>query len=200
MPVLVDSKTEPEKKDEWRTDPVLFELCHREFKFNLDAAASAENALCKRYFTQDDNALKSVWVAPWAKQTNVWCNPPFSLKREFLDKGRAEHRRGANCCFLVPADAPETDWWVSTIYDLALPSPRTLLYKPEYHVRILKPRVNFYTPDMQHKMGNNRPSALIIMGWNQPPGMFTWSWKVEALKLGLYDNKIQEAIEEIKNG
>ena len=195
MPVLVDSKTDPENKDEWRTDPILFQLCDREFHFNLDVAASAENALCFHYFTQKDNALKQSWdILP--VQANVWCNPPFSLKKEFLDKGREEHKRGANCCFLVPGDAPETDWWVSTVYDLVFPSPRTLLYRPEYHVRMLSPRVNYYTPDGLHKKGNNRPSALIIMGWNQPPGIFSWSWKVEALKLGLYDDEIKEAIVE----
>lgn len=202
MPVLVDSKTDPENKDEWRTDPVLFELCDREFHFDLDVAASAENALCERYFTQEDNALTQDWYQAskysFGKDhvTNIWCNPPFSLKKEFLDKGREEHRHGANCCFLVPGDAPETDWWVSTVYDMVFPSPRTLLIRPEYHVRMLRPRVNYYTPDGLHKKGNNRPSALIIMGWNQPPGIFSWSWKVEALKLGLYDDEIKEAIVE----
>ena len=64
MPVLVDTTTDPENKDEWRTDPVLFELCNREFKFHLDAAASAENALCHNYYTQEDNALTQDWYRP----------------------------------------------------------------------------------------------------------------------------------------
>ena len=183
IPGLVDSKTDPENKDEWRTDPVLFELCNREFKFNLDAAASAENTLCHNYYTQEDNALEQDWgMLP--RITNVWCNPPFSLKWEFLKKGWQEHLKGANCCFLVPGDAQETRWWVETVYDLDyLAGPN--LYRPRLHTRILMPRVNFYTPDGLHKKGNNRPSALIIMGWNLAPGIFTWDWKTEAYRQGL---------------
>lgn len=194
MPVLVDSKTDPENKDEWRTDPILFELCDREFHFNLDAAASDENALCDFWYTKEDNALKRDW-GMLRRLTNVWCNPPFSLKKEFLDKGREEHKRGANCCFLVPGDAPETDWWVNTVYDREYIAG-AWLWRPRYHVRILKPRVNYYTPDGLHKKGNNRTSALIILGWNQPPGIYTWAWKSLALALGLYDDEIKQSIKE----
>ncbi len=183
MPVLVESTTPEEDKDEWRTDPILFELCLREFNFNLDVAASDENHLCDTWYTKEDNALERNW-GMLRRLTNAWCNPPFSLKHEFLNKGIEEHEKGTNTCFLVPGDAPETDWWVETVYDLNwMAGPK--LVRPRFHVRILKPRVNFYTPDMKHIKGNNRPSALIIMGWDLPPGIYTWYWKEEALRLGL---------------
>lgn len=215
MPVTLNSTTPAELKDEWRTDPVLFQLCNLEFKFNLDAAATPENALCDHYFTAEDNALTKEWgplhsmtavpaddIVGWARlfedtkartvakiklkeqASNVWCNPPFSLKHEFLNKGIEEHKRGVNCCFLVPGDAPETDWWVNTLSDREHIAG-AWLWRPKYHVRMLRPRVNYYTPDGLHKKGNNRPSALIIMGWNQPPGIYTWAWKNLAIAKGL---------------
>lgn len=184
MPVLVDSTTPDEDKDEWRTDPLLFELCNREFKFNLDVAASDENTLCDTWYTKEDNALKRNWGMV-RQLTNVWCNPPFSLKHDFLQKGIEEHEKGVNCCFLVPADAPETSWWLHAAYDTTYPVGGTWLWRPRFHVRNLRPRVNYYTPDGLHKKGNNRPSALIVMGWNQPPGVFTWTWKNEAIARGL---------------
>lgn len=192
MPVILLSTTPEEEKDEWCTEPSLFQLCNLEFNFNLDVAATNENALCKHYYTQEDNALKQDWYRPVQSQggvaytfiTNIWCNPPFSLKHEFLKKGIEEHKRGANCCFLVPADAPESDWWVKTVYGHDYPSGPGL-YQPRLHVRILKPRVNYYTPDKLQKKGNNRPSALIVMGWDKPQGIYTWYWKKEAIRLGL---------------
>ena len=216
MPVTLDSTTPAEEKDEWRTDPVLFQLCNLEFNFNLDAAATPENALCDYYFTEDDNALTQEWgplhsmtpvpaedIAGWARlfedtkvrtvakiklkeqTSNVWCNPPFSLKHEFLKKGVEEFKKGTNSCFLVPGDAPEADWWVNAIYDIDFPVGPGLYQAARSHVRILKPRVNYYTPDGLHKKGNNRPSALIIMGWDRPQGIYTWYWKREAILRGL---------------
>lgn len=49
------------KSDEWTTPPELFNKLDAEFNFTLDAAASDNNHLCKKYFTASDDALSRSW-------------------------------------------------------------------------------------------------------------------------------------------
>lgn len=48
-------------KDDWCTPQAFFDELDREFHFDLDAAASSENAKCKRYFTKETDGLKNSW-------------------------------------------------------------------------------------------------------------------------------------------
>ena len=188
MPVVHDSTTPVEERDEWRTDPVLFHLLDTMFLFNLDAAASKENTLCQRYFTQENSALDNRW-GTIHYPTRAWCNPPFSVKAKFLEKGWEEWlRHDVKSCFLLPGDAMETGWWRNAVYDLEHPIGPNL-YQAKAHARILHPRVNFYSPDMKQLKGNNRPSALIFYGWNQPHGVFHWDWRKTAIEAGLLTKK-----------
>lgn len=57
---------------DWWTPRDLIEVLAEEFHFDLDAAASAENAICPHFITEEMDAL----VTPWIGQ-NVWCNPPY---------------------------------------------------------------------------------------------------------------------------
>jgi phage N-6-adenine-methyltransferase len=185
-PVVVKSNTPEDEKDEWRTDPALFHLLDQVYNFNLDAAASDKNATCRKYFTKDFSALDQFW-GRWRVQ--AWCNPPYSIKHLFLDKGWEQHINfGVKSCFLVPGDAGETGWWLNAVYDLEHPIAPDI-YQAKAHVRILKPRVTFYTPNMKPIKGNNRPSALIFYGWDQPHGIFTWNWGQAAIKAGLLEKK-----------
>jgi len=43
--------------NEWHTPRDFFEPLNAEFNFTLDVAATAENALCPRYFTEADNGF-----------------------------------------------------------------------------------------------------------------------------------------------
>src|ERR1035437_9701109 len=59
------------KKMDWATPQAFFDTLNKEFRFTLDAAASKENAKCKRYFTEKDDALKQKWTG------RVFLNPPY---------------------------------------------------------------------------------------------------------------------------
>ena len=91
----------------WRTPADFFDRLHAEFGFTLDAAASADNALCVSYFTQDDDALRQDWTG------SVWCNPPYGRT---LGRWLAKARRSAESgsadvvVVLVPART-DTAWW-----------------------------------------------------------------------------------------
>ena len=43
--------------DEWTTPSALFRALDRRFGFELDPAATKENALCPMYFTKEDSGL-----------------------------------------------------------------------------------------------------------------------------------------------
>lgn len=58
-------------QQDWTTPRWLFAQLDAEFHFTLDAAASAENALCARYFTAQDDALRQTWTG------RVWLNYPY---------------------------------------------------------------------------------------------------------------------------
>lgn len=71
------------KTDDWATPQSFFEACNQLHGFTLDVCATAENAKCKNYFTENDNGLIQNWGV------NVcWMNPPY---------GDAEHICKPNC-------------------------------------------------------------------------------------------------------
>jgi phage N-6-adenine-methyltransferase len=57
---------------EWETPDDLFRELDAEFHFNLDPAATEENARCTIFFTKEMDGLS----LPWAGFT-VFCNPPY---------------------------------------------------------------------------------------------------------------------------
>lgn len=80
-------------KQDWTTPKWLFDRLNAEFHFTLDAAATPENALCDRYFTEADDAL----TQPWSGR--VFLNPPYARQapnfvakawEECYERGRAE--------------------------------------------------------------------------------------------------------------
>lgn len=90
----------------WATPDPLYRRLHRIFHFTLDAAASAENAKCKRFFTKEMDAL----TRSWGTHT-VFCNPPFGrVIRDWMEKALDASRRGATVVMLVPART-DTSWF-----------------------------------------------------------------------------------------
>ena len=84
-------------------------------QFSLDLAASAENAVCPRYFTEADNALSCAWVDAlglgWA-----WLNPPFAQMAPWVEKAYRESQQGLALAMLVPAGVG-SNWWRDWVHD-----------------------------------------------------------------------------------
>ena len=80
--------------------------------FTLDAAASADNAKCPRYFSRADNALEQCWGG-----AIVWCNPPYSDLGAWVRKAMAEVLLGScpKVVMLLPANRCEQAWWQNYI-------------------------------------------------------------------------------------
>jgi len=84
--------------DERRTPRWLFARINEQFKFTVDAAAAAENALCERYWTKETDGLKQDWTG-----CRIWCNPPYSRGqlRQWIQKASDS---AAVSVLLIPGD------------------------------------------------------------------------------------------------
>lgn len=67
------------RTDEWGTPQTVFDALNKEFHFDLDAAAQADNAKCEKFFS---DAL----FEDWTQYKSVFVNPPYSQNKQFLKK------------------------------------------------------------------------------------------------------------------
>lgn len=94
------------KRIDWGTPDSVYLPLHKEFDFTLDAAASETNAKCKRFFTEQQNALKQDWG-----KHRVWLNPPYGrIIAAFMKKASEAAAQGALVVLLVPART-DTKWF-----------------------------------------------------------------------------------------
>ena len=93
--------------EEWETPQALFDKWDKIYHFTLDAAASKENAKCKKYFTKEDNALTQDWG-----DNVVWLNPPYNVDAlfDFTKKVLSAAIRGATIVMLVPSKTDQ-EWF-----------------------------------------------------------------------------------------
>lgn len=94
------------KRLDWTTPTDLFNKLDEIYHFDLDAAASEENALCNFFYTKETNGLAHSWAGQ-----RVWCNPPYGKGiREWTRKASAEAEGAKLIVMLVPART-DTIWW-----------------------------------------------------------------------------------------
>lgn len=94
-----------------RTTPInLFNKINQEFNFEFDLAASQENALCSKFFTQSDDGLKQKWNGV------CWLNPPYGDKSskmvDWIKKAYNDTQNNPNLVIvmLIPART-NTKWF-----------------------------------------------------------------------------------------
>jgi phage N-6-adenine-methyltransferase len=92
------------QRDDWTTPLDLFQELDAEFGFTLDAAATAENALCASYFTAEDDGLDQEWSG------TVFCNPPYSQVAKWVEKAHRASLDGVTTVLLLAART-DTRWW-----------------------------------------------------------------------------------------
>lgn len=128
------------QSDEWRTPHEFFEALDAEFGFDLDVAATRDNAWNENYLGPDRGRPDRVdaLTAPWAALGPVcWMNPPYGRVREFVAKAEEEAEKGATVVCLVPART-DTRWWFAHVWDGERHRPR-----PGVEVRFVKGRLKF---------------------------------------------------------
>ncbi len=142
--------------DDRGTDPVLFATLDHRFHFTLDVAAAPHNAKCARYYTRLMDGL----AQPWAGE-RVWCNPPYSNIRPWVEKAWAAP--ADLVVMLLPANRTEQGWWQELI-------ERTRDRAGPLHVEFLPGRPRFVLHGNGHDTirPNERPpfgSCLVIWEW-----------------------------------
>ncbi len=88
--------------NEWGTPSDLFDFLNLRFRFDLDAAASSENAKTPAFFSVKDCAFKTPWHT---RGSRVWLNPPYGRRvKLWVERARAEAVAGKiRVCVLVMA-------------------------------------------------------------------------------------------------
>lgn len=149
------SKTPVDQRDLWRTPPALFACLNAEFCFQLDAAAAAHNALCRKFITAEQNTLETPWADYLSIPGYVWLNPPYSDITPFVKKAAAESANQIGTVMLVPADT-SVGWFKEAIQTAS-------------EARFITAgRLAFINPVTGKPVsGNNKGSMLII--WHPYP-------------------------------
>lgn len=87
------------KDNEWYTPRSLVD---RFGKFDYDPATTSERAKflgIPNYDTEETNGL----VRDWTKYKRIWINPPFTMKKEFLEKAwQTYHQTKSDIYFVCP--------------------------------------------------------------------------------------------------
>ncbi|MDF7681527.1 phage N-6-adenine-methyltransferase [Enterobacteriaceae bacterium ESL0689] len=149
------SNTPTPLRNLWKTPPEIFAALNAEFIFQLDAAASAYNALCHKFITAEQNTL----ITPWSDYLStgyVWLNPPYSNIAPFIRKAAEENKNHQiGTVALLPADT-SVGWFREAIQTAS-------------EVRFITGgRLSFINPETGKPVnGNNKGSLLVI--WHPYP-------------------------------
>ena len=130
-------------EQEWETPDELFDRLDQEFHFDIDLAADATNAKCRRYYSEKTNALTQTW------QGTGFLNPPYGARKhrlsDWVRKAYLETRKaGCTVVMLIPART-NTRWW----HDYCMKAAE---------IRLLNGRPKF--GDAQH--GLPQPLAIVV--------------------------------------
>ena len=136
------------------------------WQFTLDAAASDENKLCDRYFTLESDGLKQSW-----RGQRVWCNPPYSDMRAWVEKAWHEVRLRTGpeiVVMLAPANRTEQRWWQESVEpfrdgrDPCAPEHPRLRFTTEFLPR----RINFGSKDnLGAWYASSAPFGCVLLIW-----------------------------------
>ncbi len=157
-PQRVMPKQKPGRsKQDHRTPPEFLQAV-RNFlhisDFYRDLAASPENAVTSRYYTEKDNALAQPWDAPDSEWN--WLNPPFAkitpwVKRAYLCQ--------AQIAVLVPAGVG-SNWWRDWVDGKA-------------RVLLLNGRITFVGQPTCYP----KDCCLLLYSRLTVPGYEVWPWR-----------------------
>jgi phage N-6-adenine-methyltransferase len=144
--------------DERITPAKVFDPLQAEFGFTLDAAANERNAKCGRFYDLESDGLSQLWAGE-----RVWCNPPYSALRAWVEKAWAEHRAGCPLIvMLLPANRTEQGWW----QDLIEPFRDG---RGPLETRFYRSRFNFGVPGNEGaKFNSSPPFGCVLVIWRQP--------------------------------
>lgn len=125
----------------WVTPASFFEPLRIEFGLEVDSAASADNAMLKRFWSAEDSAFGHNWSGQ-----RVWCNPPYGRSEIYKWVERCATGGAKVVVALLPART-DTRWFHNFIYK-----------KPGVETRFVKGRIKFSGTNGAGKF----PSMVVI--------------------------------------
>lgn len=87
------------EREDWETPNWLFEELNEKYRFEYDLFANEANALCERYFSEENSAFENEWG-----RVN-FANPPYStaVQNRVFKRAWEEMAKGKTTVLLVPA-------------------------------------------------------------------------------------------------
>lgn len=133
------SQTAENSKDFWRTWGGAIKDAENllGMRMALDACATDVNvAVAGEFISPDKDALKVDWT-PFGAFGAVWCNPPFSLKSEFLARAHDQAvKNKLTVCCMIPFEIA-TGWWSELVQNKA-----TFVFMPDGRYPFIHPETN----------------------------------------------------------
>lgn len=94
-------------RDLWSTPSELVAWMESEYgDYEIDAAASKENAVCEKFYSKETNCLKRCW----GSNKHIWLNPPYSNITPFVKKAIEQMEHNNQIDMLLPCDT-STGWF-----------------------------------------------------------------------------------------
>lgn len=160
--------------DDRETPPCVYVPLDADYRFTLDAAASHANRKCVRYCTLDGLFMRlsdgshakledgTGLTVSW-KGERVWCNPPFSGLRLWVERAWDEPAEVAVC--LLPNNRSEQPWWQRYVEPFR-DRPGSILV-----TRHLPKRRPFLISGegIGNRTSKNPPFGLVVLIWDRRP-------------------------------
>lgn len=154
---------------EWWTPLELIKVLRQEFPFDLDAAANAENAICEKFISAEQDALKT----PWEGRV-VWCNPPYgngnsATIKDFVARGYEQQLVQKNTVVMLLPTYCDPKYWSEYVCEA-------------YEIRDLVGRLSFLDSG-QKKTSARFPSSIVIwkyipgIHYGKSPNRWSWDWR-----------------------
>lgn len=136
-------------RDNYQTPAYIFEQLNNIFAFTHDAACNSDNCLAPVGFYHDKgiDGLAMSW-----KGARVFCNPPFSKKKDWIRKAHEEVSGGGCpvCIMILPLNC------------MSIASFQTYVIEKGYRYDILHNRIAFINPETCLPQSGNDTGTVIV--------------------------------------
>jgi DNA (cytosine-5)-methyltransferase 1 len=153
--------------DLWRTPPEVFNTLNREFDFAADMAASDLNALCNKYFTEEDDSLSFNWAeniyhGEFSKRARyVWLNCPYSNPMPWVKKALEAQAGGLGVVMLLNDDT-SVGWFAEALKGVSEIRHIVADATPEGKREYSTGRIAFLDGEGKPIPGNNKPQFVLV--------------------------------------
>lgn len=153
-PQQVGKRGASDTVDERITPDSLWRPLHDRHAFTVDVAANTANAKLPRFYDRESDGLEQSWA-----DERVWCNPPYSNIRPWIEKAWREVA-ALRIVMLLPANRTEQKWWQELVEPFRDADDH-------FRVKFLPGRLNFGVPGNETgKWFSSSPFGCCLAMWD----------------------------------